>query len=85
MGVYPELRGFILTNRRCTGLGHADVDPLTPYGYGLLGISVDPREVVPIRVQHALRLTLAAPSARGTRRWQPHGSPRCREGTSPSR
>jgi hypothetical protein len=25
MGVYSELRGFILAHRRCTGLRHADV------------------------------------------------------------
>ncbi len=36
MGVYNELRGFILAHRRCAGPRHADVDPLTPNGYRLL-------------------------------------------------
>ena len=33
MGVYSELRGFILAHRGCAGKRHADLDPFTPDGY----------------------------------------------------
>jgi hypothetical protein len=35
MGVYSELRGFILTHRACAGPRHADVSPPASDGYHL--------------------------------------------------
>ena len=35
MGVYSELRGFILAHRGCAGTRYANLDPFTPDGYQL--------------------------------------------------
>ncbi len=38
MGVYSELRDFILSHRACAGPRHADVQPPTADGYRLFVI-----------------------------------------------
>jgi hypothetical protein len=36
MGMYAELRAFVLAHRGCPGPHHADAGPPTPQGYRLL-------------------------------------------------
>jgi hypothetical protein len=38
MGIYAELRGFVLAHRRCSGPRHANAGPATEAGYRLFVI-----------------------------------------------